>query len=492
MKRLNRECEFALRDAEMLASWDIYQGGEAKAETFSPLWEKVCVHQFHDVLPGSSRPMVYEEAIPVLTDVREQARRLASESLERMTKPVAGETTIANTLSWPRKDIIRLPEDYKGDLQTQTVTGGKLALVETPALGIFSAEKAAAEGLKAGKNTLSNRWIRATFNEKGQINSLYDIEKEREALAEGEIANELRLHEDRPAPGPYGGWNDAWDLNVFYEKKYRVLEAQQVELVETGPIRATLRFTYRWERGEIVQDVSLYSHSRRLEFRTHVVWNEDQRVLRAYFPVSVNSDQATYEIQFGHLKRPTHRNTSWEATKFEVCAQKWADLSEGGFGVALLNDCKYGYSTLGNRISLTLLRATTYPDPKADRGEHDFTYALLPHGEGLLDVVREAYALNVPLIAAVGRAPKQSVQIPLSADHVLLETMKPAEDGNGVILRLYDALNQRGPVELTLPSVGKVMETNLVEDNEHSLEVTEGRICFSINPFEIKTLRVVS
>jgi alpha-mannosidase len=491
MKRLNRECELALRDAEMLASWEVLLGGEAQAKTFTPLWETVCVHQFHDVLPGSSRRMVYAEAIPTLMKTRDEARRLAEKSLERLTKPEKGKMTLANTLSWKRADLVHLPEDYKGDLAVQTVEGGKLALVEVPALGLFAAEVAAAEGLKADGRTLSNNWIRATFNEKGQLISLYDLERGREAVAEGEAANELRLHEDRPAPNRYGGGNDAWDLNIFYEKKYRVLEAQKVELTENGPIRATLRFTYCWEKGEIVQDVSLYAHSRRLDFRTHVVWNEDQRVLRAYFPVSVNSDYATYEIQFGHLDRPNHRNTSWEATKFEVCAHKWADLSEGGFGVALLNDCKYGHSALGNRISITLLRATTAPDPEADRGEHDFTYALLPHGEGFLEVVREAYALNVPLLAAQDRIPKQTFELPISAEHVALETMKPAEDGKGVILRLYDTLNQRGPTELTLPCSAQVMETNLMEDNEANLEAGSGRLRFNIKPFEIRTFRIL-
>jgi len=490
MKRLNRQCELALRDAEMLASWEVLLGGKAEAKIFRPLWETVCLHQFHDVLPGSSRPMVYAEAYPRLTQVRDQASRLAKESLERMTQPAPGKMTIANTLSWARTDVIHLPEDYRGDLATQSVEDGRLALVTLPAMGLFAAESVPAEGLSAGERTLSNRWVRATFNGKGQLISLYDLERGREALAQGEIGNELRLHEDRPAPNIYGGGNDAWDMSVFYEEKYRTLEAQEVKLIETGPIRATLRFTYRWERGEIVQEVSLYAHSRRLDFRTHVVWNEDQRVLRAYFPLAVNTDQATYEIQFGHLRRPNHRNTSWEATKFEVCAHKWADLSEGGFGVALLNDCKYGYSALGNRLSITLLRATTSPDPTADRGEHDFTYAVLPHGESLLDVVREAYALNVPLLAAVNRAPRQNLEVGLSANHVLLETMKPAEDGKGVILRFYEALNQRGPAEVTLPSITSVIETNLMEDDEGPLEIAGGRVHFAIRPFEIKTLRV--
>lgn len=483
-KRLNRECELALRDAEMLAAWEILLGGQADAATFAPLWETVCLNQFHDILPGSSRTMVYQEIVPMLAEVRDKARKLADEAIERLTLPAEGKAAAVNTLSWARTDVVQLPSNFAAP-NAQQEKVGKLALVNVPGMGLFSAEFVRPQGLSAEGLTLANQWIKASFNNKGQLTSLIDLKQQRESLAEGAVGNELRLHEDRPAHNLYGGGNDAWDISVFYEKKYRTLEAEQAELVESGPVRATLRFTYRWEKGEIIQDVSLYAHSKRLEFRTHVNWNEDQRMLRAYFPLAVNSDHATYEIQFGHLCRPNHRSTSWEATKYEVPAQKWADLSEGDFGVALLNNCKYGYAALENMLSITLLRATTSPDPTADRGEHDFTYVALPHGAGLAEVVKEAYALNVPLIAAINRAPKRELQIPVSADHVIIETMKPAEDGNGVILRCYEALNSRGMVEISLPPAS-IIETNLMEENERELEKPR----FEIKPFEIKTFRI--
>ncbi len=410
IKRLNRECELSLRDAEMLASWEILLGGKASARTFTPLWESVCLHQFHDVLPGSSRSMVYREAIPTLTGVRDQARRLLAEAFHRLTEQEAGKMAVANTLSWARSDVVRLPVGYSGDIPAQTVADGKLALVSVPAMGLFAGEPHRAEGLHVDGRTLSNQFVRATFNDRGHLVSLRDLTGNREIIPQGSVGNELRLHEDRPAASSYGANNDAWDISVFSERKYVTLEAAEVRCIESGPIRATLRFTYRWGHGEIVQDVSLHSHSCRVEFRTRVHWDEDRRMLRAHFPLAVNADHATYEIQFGHLSRPNHRNTSWDAAKFEVCGHKWADLTEGDFGVAILNDCKYGYGALGNCLSLTLLRATTYPDPAADRGDHEFTYALMPHGD-LRDVVREAYALNVPLHAAVEPEP----QAPLGA-----------------------------------------------------------------------------
>jgi alpha-mannosidase len=490
VKRLNRQCELALHDAEMLAAWEILRGGKVSAKTFAPLWESTCLHQFHDILPGSSISLVYEEAVPTMTGTRDAARQLANESLARLTKSAPGRVAVANTLSWERTDVINLPEDYRGSLATQKIVNGKLALVNTPGLGLFSAYPAKATGLQADKLTLSNQWVKAVFNPKGQLVSLFDLEHNREALKAGQVGNELRLHEDRPGPSHYGGGNDAWDISDYSETKYRTLEAARAELIETGPVRATIRFTYTWECGEIVQDASLYAHSRRVEFRTHVVWNEDQRMLRAHLPVAINSDQATYEIQFGHLHRPTHRNTSWEQAQFEVCGHKWADLSEGDFGVALLNDCKYGYSAHGSHLSIDLLRATTSPDPTADRGEHDFIYAVLAHGKGLLEVVREAYALNIPLLAMADRAPASDLKIDVSAEHVVLETMKPAEDGRGVIMRCYDALNARGPVEVTIPGITAAAETNLVEQNEGRLAVEKGKIAFDIKPFEVKTFRV--
>ena len=485
-KRLNRECELSLRDAEMLAAWEMLSGGSADAATFAPLWETLCLNQFHDILPGSSRPMVYAEIVPMLAGVRDKARQLASASFERLTQPAPGQLAIANTLSWGRTGLVKLPDDYAGEVVSQQTAEGKLGLVNAPGMGLFAAQSAQAAGLQADGLTLANQWVKATFNAQGQLVSLYDLTRNREALATGEVGNELRLHEDRPSPNLYGGGNDAWDISVFYANKYVTLTAEKAELIESGPVRATLRFTYRWERGEIVQEATLYAHAKRLEFRTHVNWNEDQRMLRAYFPLSVNNDFATYEIQFGHLRRPNHRNTSWDATKFEVCGHKWADLSEGDFGLALLNNCKYGYAALENMLSITLLRATISPDPNADRGEHDFTYAALPHGLGLAEVVKEAYELNVPLMVAPNRAPKQVILLGLSADHVLLETMKPAENGNGVIVRCYEALNSRGPVQLTLPNVTSLVETNLVEQDEQTLSQPQ----FEIKPFEIKTFRI--
>jgi alpha-mannosidase len=247
----------------------------------------------------------------------------------------------------------------------------------------------------------------------------------------------------------------------------------------------------------LVQDICLYHGLARIDFVTRVDWRERQTVLKAGFPLAVHAAHATYEVQFGAYERPTYRNTSWEEEKFEVCAQRWADLSEGGYGASVLNDCKYGYDCRANVLRLTLLRGTQYPDPNADLGMHEFTYSLLPHSgcwrHG--ETVREAYGLNVPLlVAATSSAPgagAQAVSYVTVDGPAMLEALKPAEDGNGVIMRLYEPNGGRGKVTVThhLPGA-TVVACNMVEEGAEPVPSEAGKFSFEIKPFAVRTFRL--
>jgi alpha-mannosidase len=257
--------------------------------------------------------------------------------------------------------------------------------------------------------------------------------------------------------------------------------------------------------SRITQRISLWRTSPRIDIATEIDWHEHQTLLKAAFPLAINSTRATYEIQFGNVERPTHRNTSWDMARFETCAHRWIDVSEGGYGISLLNDSKYGHDVHDNVVRLTLLKSGIFPDAHADEGVHRFTYSLLPHTGDWREAqsVRRAYELNVPVVCVAGE--KQAASIPASfttgrtsssflqvdCPHVIVETVKPAEDGDGLIVRLYEAHNQRGRGTLTfLTPLLSAQECNLLEEPIQQVSCQGNRLSFQVRPFEIKTFRV--
>ena len=295
---------------------------------------------------------------------------------------------------------------------------------------------------------LASDEFRIEFDTHGEIGSLYDARYEREIIAEGASGNQLVLYEDRPM-----FW-DAWDIDPFYlEKPYPIHDMSEWRVVEEGPLRATVEIVRRFGKSTIRQRISLWCNSRRIDFDTEVDWQERQNLLRVLFPLRLNATRATCEIQFGAVERPTHRNTSWDWARFEVCAHRWVDLSEGGYGVALMNNGKYGHSLLHNTLGISLLKSAVIPDPQADRGVHRFMYSLLPHAGDWREaqVTRRAYELNAPLrpVTVMGEVPAEGRSfLRVESDHVVVETIKTADDGDGLIVRMYEAHNQRGQVRL--------------------------------------------
>lgn len=291
---------------------------------------------------------------------------------------------------------------------------------------------------------------------------------------------------------------DAWDIDIFYEDRCEVIDAPvRFEITERGPLRASLEVEHHWRGSTITQRISLHHNSKRIEFKTDVDWQTSHILLKCAFPVEVFSPRATYDIQFGNTERTTHRNTSWDWARFESVGHKWADLSEGNYGVALLNDCKYGYDIHHNVMRLSLLKSATMPDPVQDRGRHEMTYALLPHeGNWRSDVTESGYILNNPVLCrpvAAGQGDAALVQmVGVSGFSTVIDTVKRAEDGQGYIVRLFENERTRGPVTLRFGfDLGEVRAVTILEDDIGPVAMRGREVTVELTPYKIVSLRVI-
>lgn len=268
-----------------------------------------------------------------------------------------------------------------------------------------------------------------------------------------------------------------------------------MEWTEAGPVRAVLEIERKASKSTIWQKIIFYADSRRIEFATHVDWKEHQTLLKVHFPVAVHTDEAAFDVQFGNLTRKTHRNTSWDVARFESCGQKWMDLSEGHYGVSLLNDCKYGHSVKDSNMALTLIKSGIEPNPVTDQEEHDFTYAIYPHAEGWRQAktVAEAYKLNQPLLVETETERKPAYSFAsVDASNVIMETVKNAENGEGTIIRMYESENAYTKTKLTVNAdFRKAFICNLLEETESEASVNGNVVEVVLKPYEIVTVKVV-
>ena len=495
-KRGNRKSELLMMDLELLGVLaDAYP-----AEADTRLWRDVILlNQFHDILPGSSIAEVYDVSKAEYDALREEVTGLIRQRLEALAGEGGG-VTVFNTLGFHRDDVVRLEGVQASGLMDengcvypvqQTAGGAVVYLKGLPSKGYKTLKPVAAEAaspfVHADELHLETPFYSITFDEKGHMTSIFDKEFEREVVMEGMAANQIRIYEDKPI------YFDNWDIDMYYtEKSWPVDDLTRMEWVEDGPVRTTLEVEYDCSTSKILQKIHFYGDTRRIDFETVVDWKLHQHLLKAEFPVDIHADEATFEIQFGNVKRKTHTNTSWDKARFESCAQKWMDFSEGHYGVSLLNDCKYGHSVNNGVIGLTLLKSGVEPNPNADVEVHEFTYSLYPHGGSwqAAGTVREAYNLNQPAYAVCGGEEGRAYSFAsVDKDNVILETVKQAEDGCGTILRMYECENARTKVVLTVPAgTAKAYSTNLLEEIEEELAVKDGKVCFTIKPYEIKTI----
>jgi alpha-mannosidase len=516
VKKLNREAEHRLLEAEALATLAALHGGEYQREELEAAWKTLLLNQFHDILPGTSIGEVYDVAHKELADVVRKAQKLRDTAL---SPPPEAEPAllVANVSLNPRPLSVLLdaeskPEDTSSvadadgrPLPTQETEGGGL-LVHAPDLSVpglgWSTLTARHEfaptpretqdvgtEVADGRAVLDNGLLRVEVGEDGTLHGVFDRVAGREVLAGR--ANQLWAYTDKPR-----NW-EAWDVDEGYEQEgEEISSVESVEVTESGPLRASVRVVRRWRGSTIVQTYRLLSGSRRLDVESYVDWRERRILLRTLFPLAVRSHETTSETMFGALRRPTHHNTPWDATRFEVSAHRFCDLSEPGYGVALLNDGKYGHSAKGNVVGISLLRSPLYPDPFADEGEHRFTYSLFPHiGDWTAaGVTREAFALNAPLFPV--RAQEDALSrgfslVEAEGLELALGSLKLAEHGDSVILRLYEPHGARGECTLRFGRpVERVERVNLLEEAEGPVEVYKGAVRLRVQPFEVVTLRV--
>lgn len=512
IKQDNRRSEYALHNAEFLGSAAAALDPDFRypVEELRKAWHIVCLNQFHDILPGSSIHEVYVEAAEDYREARGLAESALDGAMEALAGRMGGELLLANPTGftvrqpvWVRQDLIPdiQPLLESGSAAMQSVQDGVLLDLEPlPPYSIIALDRVDSStvelesDLSVSETHMENSLLRLEFTPSGDLVRIYDKELDREVLAEGRVGNELQLFEDRPAVP------EAWDISIYYDDRMWLPDpAESVELQETGPLRAAVRIQRRFRRSTITQEIRLWSACRRIDFATEVDWQERRMMLKAAFPVEILSPKAEYEIQWGSIERPTHRNTSWDFARFEVPAQKWVDLSEGGYGVSLLNDSKYGHDVHDNVMRLSLLRAPDYPDPEADRGQHRFCYSLLPHpGSRGRETAAQAYALNDPVVVHRPEVPgdvrrRKMTLIQVDDPRLIVETIKPAEDGRGLIVRLYDFTRGRGKARIScaLP-VESAWRTTILEEDQFELEKSGSSFSFDFSPFEVISLRLIT
>lgn len=464
----NRRSEHLLREAELWAATAaVHSGFHYPYAELDRLWKTVLLHQFHDILPGSSIAWVHREAEATYAAVATEL----SEIIDAATKALGG--GIYNSGPLPRTEVV----------------SGKV--VTAPALGIGSVDTAPdLVPVTVTERVLDNGLVRVELDDDGLFASVRDLVADREVLAEGARGNLLQLHPDHP-----NQW-DAWDIDAHYRRTHTDLTTvDTIEVVESTPLVGAVRIVRSFGASRVEQVVSVCAGSPRIDIATDIDWHESENVLKAAFPIDVLADRSTAEIQFGHVHRSTHANTSWDAARFEIYAHRWMHVAEPGYGVAVLNDSTYGHdvSRVGTTtvVRLSLVRAPHSPDPQADQGKHKFTYALLP-GAAIADAVSHGYALNLPLRTVDGGTASVEPLVTVDNPAVIVEAVKLADDESGdVVVRLYESRGGRASalVRTGFPLSGATV-VDLLERPLEPASLDDGAVSLSLRPFQVLTLRL--
>ncbi|KAH3116888.1 hypothetical protein KXX00_008278 [Aspergillus fumigatus] len=518
-KRNNRKSEFLLRELEYLSTLASLTktNGEYKypKNDIDDMWEGVLLCQFHDCLPGSSIEMCYDDSDKLYAQIFETGERARQQALEALGFPEnsAGKSLVAiNTLPWFRSEIVKIPDEFVALTGSRyALARGDPGLIQCQVLDAKRKPTVTVAEIRPGIFRLDNGKLRVDVQD-GVITSLYDLEAEREVIAKGGKAGQLVVFDDKPL------YWQAWDVEVYHLDSRKELQAGKTSIAEEGPHRVSVATTIQisdqsWVKTTISLAAAVDDQPSYVEFESEVEWQETMKFLKVEFPVDITNTEASYETQYGITRRPTHYNTSWDMAKFEVCCHKWADLSEYGYGVSILNDSKYGFATCGNLMRLSLLRAPKAPDAHADMGRHHIRYAILPHA-GPLDArtVRAGYNFNSPLILRRCSG-MQSADVFRSiavrgSQSLILDVVKRGEDdedvsrgelpkrpGKSIILRIYESLGgrSRGTIHAKFP-VKEAWKCNVHEDNEERLEVCKGEddvaVKIELRAFEVATYRL--
>lgn len=501
VKKNNRRCELALREMEM---WGVLAARKGKAypmEKADAIWKQLLLHQFHDILPGSSIARVYVEAEKAFQEILDETARITEVETSALVNSQDNAVTVFNSLSFERTALVELPECFAGGAATlegeavcvEKGEGGVKAMVTLPSCGAVSLvpsqekkEFVPAEAVQTKDGfRMENSKVMVLINQNGEVVSYKRKESGREFAASA--MNRFRLYKDVPR------LFDAWDIDSNYIlQEIEGASDIRVSIVSSG-LEAVLEVRGTISNSSFIQKISLAADSTRLEFVTDVDWKELHRLLKVSFPVEVYTENGINEMQFGYIERPTHRSRNYDKDRFEVCNHRYSALCDGAHGAGILNDCKYGISMNGNALELTLLRGASSPEMRADNREHTFTYAFTAW-EGSFaesDVVRQGYELNVPPYVQKGAAESFSFA-QIDKSNIILDTVKPAEDGSGdIILRFYESKKAAVTAGITL-NMGdyKAHLCDMLENPQEEIQVDSQQMKVSFRAFEIKTIRI--
>jgi alpha-mannosidase len=522
VKNGNRRGEHALHDAEVWAAWATILDARSEAwhAVLTEAWELLLLNQFHDILPGSSVADVYVDQARDHARVLSLAASVREEAQSSLVDDAHGSgdcLTVFSSLPWERSDLsidasllgdMLAPHDGDEPSPMQAVVDLNgdarvlIGAVNVPAIGYRTLRLAKPtrssvdhSRLMCTERRLENSYFLLEFDQAARMTRLYDKRFDREVLAPGGFGNQLQAFEDKPLDF------DAWDIDNFYgEKCWEIDKIDDVRVVEQGPLRAALEIRREWDGSTITQRILLHADLPRIDFQTHLEWRHHQVLLKAAFPLALRATTARYECAFGWVERPTHRNTSWDAARFEVAGHRWADLSEDGYGVSLINDSKYGYDCRDSTLRLTLLKSSIDPDPNADIGAHDFAYALIPHGPDwtIGQTVRAAYAFNLSVSARRHAARGNDVEarslVSTRSPRAVIDTVKPAEDGDGLIVRVFECAGGSDRPELIFDRpIAFAGAVNLLEEPEPRLaspNVNGSSLTFKLTAFAVRSFRI--
>ncbi|MEI8238067.1 MAG: glycoside hydrolase family 38 C-terminal domain-containing protein [Actinomycetota bacterium] len=485
----NRRCEGLLREAELW--WA--SGGDVPHEVageLDKLWKEVLLQQFHDIIPGSSITWVYEDSEAAHAVVSALCEALIADALARIapTSPA-----LANTATNARDEIVALTATPTGAGPTQQLHDGRTAFrAIVPGSGLAPMQaQPVDDAVVVTEHSFTNHHVSVGWDLEGTITSIIDVKAGRELLPVGEHVR-LELAPDHPVE------YDAWDVEAWTRSLGApVGGVQSVRIIDAGPLVATLEVTRTFGAAggsTSTERITVRAGSPLVDIAFDIDWHETEHLLSLMVPLQVHAREAACDIQFGHVMRPTHVSSSWDAAKFEVCAHRFVSMAEPAFGVAVLNDGRYGHCVQDGGIRVSLLRAATYPDPLQDQGRHTCTIGIMPHGAGLLDVVHQAEALNLPLRPV---QPGIALSVPqpaiiIDGAGVELSAVKRADDGSGdLVVRMYEVTGNRTTISVRLPHRVNVAATcNLLEEPEHTLETSDGIATLTLAPFQLVTLRL--
>ncbi len=506
-KRMNRKMELLYRKAEWLTAMHAVQSKKlelAKQEKLTEGWKLILTNQFHDIIPGSSIHEVYEDSRKDYAKVEAIGTEVINDYFQDSLDEAKDVWTVYNDSGWNRDEIVAIPAAKAGKfvdgdgnvLETQCEKDVTYVQVKNvPAMGhravFFRGEDQTGEETSVSPFKVDGRKIETPFyqmiiNEQGQIEKLYDKEYGRNVLAPNERGNVLQMFEDKPLD------NDAWDIDIYYQQKMReVTDLVKWEVKECGSLRLVIGLMWKYMNTTIEQDMVLYAADRRIDFRTKVDFQERQQLLKAAFPVDIRTTYATYDIQYGNVRRPNHWNTSWDQARFESVGHRFADLSERNYGVALLNDCKYGYDVKGNLLRLSLLRSGKQPDHIQDVGEHVFTYSLLPHTGDIVSggVVVSAHALNNPMLICEGKEEKtEDTFMTIDNPQVEIDAVKKSEDGKYLVVRFHDYAGSSQKVTVKPNFCFRSWSEGDLRERRIGEICGDDEVTMTLHPYEIKTV----